>query len=67
MKAAIVVFSDPKTGTEESLGRVFNALAAAYDYQQNGDEVTIQFQCAVRNIRKGHRSGTGAIRYDAPC
>ena len=46
MKAAIVVYSDPKSGTEESLGRVFNALAAAYDYQQNGDEVTIQFQGA---------------------
>ena len=46
MKAAIVVFSDPKSGSEESLGRVFNALAAAYDYQQYGDEVTIQFQGA---------------------
>ncbi len=44
MKAAIVVFSDPKSGSEEALGRVFNALAAAYDYQQNGEEVTIQFQ-----------------------
>lgn len=46
MKAAIVVYSDPKSGSEEALGRVFNALAAAYDYQQNGDEVTIQFQGA---------------------
>jgi hypothetical protein len=44
MKAAIVIFSDPKSGSEEALGRVFNALAAAYDYQQNSDDVTIQFQ-----------------------
>ncbi|MDF1661299.1 MAG: DsrE family protein [Planctomycetota bacterium] len=42
-KAAIVILSDPKAGSEESLGRVFNALAAAYDYKQKGDEVTILF------------------------
>jgi hypothetical protein len=43
MKTAIVILSDPKSGSEEALGRVFNALAAAYDYQQNEEEVTIQF------------------------
>ncbi len=46
MKAAIVVLSDPKSGSEESLGRVFNALAAAYDFKQQGDEVTVRFQGA---------------------
>ena len=46
MKAAIVVLSDPKAGSEEALGRVFNALAAAYDFKQGGDEVTVQFQGA---------------------
>lgn len=46
MKAAIVVLSDPKTGAEESLGRVFNALSAAYDYKQQGDDVSILFQGA---------------------
>jgi len=46
MKAAIVVLSDPKSGSEESLGRVFNALAAAHDFKQRGDEVTLQFQGA---------------------
>jgi hypothetical protein len=46
MKAAIVVFSDPKSDSEESLGRVFNALAAAYDFKQQGDEVRILFQGA---------------------
>ncbi|MEN8131558.1 MAG: DsrE family protein [Pseudomonadota bacterium] len=44
MKAAIIILSDPKTGTEEALGRVFNALAAAYDFKQQGDEVTVLFQ-----------------------
>ena len=46
MKAAIVVLSDPKTGSEDALGRVFNALAAAYDFKQLGDDVTILFQGA---------------------
>ncbi len=45
-QAAIVVFSDPKSGSDEALGRVFNALAAAYDYKQNGEDVTILFQGA---------------------
>ena len=43
-KTAIVVFSDPKTGTEEALGRVFNGLAAAYDFKEAGQEVKILFQ-----------------------
>ena len=47
LKATIVVLSDPKSGSqEESLGRVFNALAAAYDFKQRGDDVSLQFQGA---------------------
>ena len=46
MKAAIIILSDPKAGSEEALGRVFNALAAAYDFSQKGDEVTVLFQGA---------------------
>jgi hypothetical protein len=46
MKNAIIVLSDPKSGSEEALGRVFNALAAAYDFKQAGDEVTLLFQGA---------------------
>ncbi len=45
-KAAILVLSDPKTGSEEALGRVFNALAAAYDFKNRGEEVTILFNGA---------------------
>ena len=45
-KAAIVVLSDPNSGSEESLGRLFNALAAAYEFREQGDEVTILFQGA---------------------
>ncbi len=44
MKTAIIVLSDPKNGSEESLGRVFNALATAYDYKNAGKEVSILFQ-----------------------
>lgn len=46
-KAAIVVLSDPKSGSqEEALGRVFNALAAAYDFKQRGSDVSVLFQGA---------------------
>jgi len=45
MKVAIIVLSDPNSG-EDALGRVFNALAAAYDFQQQGDEVSVLFQGA---------------------
>ncbi len=43
MKATIVILSDPKNG-EEALGRVFNGLAAAYDFKQAGDDVSVVFQ-----------------------
>ncbi len=43
---AIFVLSDPKSGSDEALGRVFNALAAAFEYKQAGDEVTVTFQGA---------------------
>lgn len=46
MKAAIVVLSDPNSGSEESVGRAVNALAVAYDYKQKGEEVSILFQAA---------------------
>lgn len=44
MKAAVIVLSDPRSGSEESLGRLFNALATTYDFKQRGDEVTLLFQ-----------------------
>ncbi len=43
MKAAIIILSDPKAG-EEALGRMFNGLAAAYDFKQKGADVGIYFQ-----------------------
>jgi hypothetical protein len=46
MKVAIIVLSDPKAGTDEALGRVFNALASAYEFKTNKDEITIIFQGA---------------------
>ena len=45
MKAAIMVLSDPKNG-DDALGRVFNALATAYDYKQQGKEASVIFQGA---------------------
>jgi len=43
MKAAIVVLADP-TGGDDALGRVFNALAAAKDFEERGDDVSVLFQ-----------------------
>lgn len=45
-KAAVIVLSDPKAGSDEALGRLFNALAAVYDFKQRGDEVQLLFQGA---------------------
>ena len=45
-KAAIVVLADPKSGSEEALGRLFNALAASYDFKQQNVPVTLFFQGA---------------------
>ena len=46
MKVTIAIFSDPKNGSEEALGRVFNGLAAAYDFKRAGDNVSVVFQGA---------------------
>lgn len=45
-KAAVIILSDPKAGSEESLGRLFNALAAVYDFKQRGGDVRLLFQGA---------------------
>ena len=45
-KYAIVVLSDPSQGSEESLGRVLNALVLANDLQQRGEDFQIFFQGA---------------------
>jgi hypothetical protein len=43
MKTAIIILSDPKSGSEEALGRVFNALALAAECKQKGDKVAVVF------------------------
>ena len=46
MKTAVIVLSDPKSGAEESLGRLFNALALAEEARGAGDQVEIVFKGA---------------------
>lgn len=46
MKTAIIILSDPKAGTDEALGRLFNALAVAHAAVEAGDEVEIVFNGA---------------------
>jgi hypothetical protein len=43
MKTAIIILSDPLSGTDEALGRLSNALAQAYEAQSAGDEVDVIF------------------------
>ncbi len=43
MKTALIVLSDPNAGTEEALGRVFNALAVAHEFKQAGATVQLLF------------------------
>lgn len=43
--AAIVILADP-AGGEESLGRLFNGLAAAWELKQRGVPVQVTFQGA---------------------
>jgi hypothetical protein len=45
-KTAIVVFSDPKHGSEEALGRLFNALILALELKEKNQEVDLIFQGA---------------------
>lgn len=45
-KTAIVVLSDPKAGSEEALGRLFNAMFVAYELKEEGKEVALIFQGA---------------------
>ena len=45
-KTAIIILSDPKAGSEEALGRVFNALASAYEVKHAEEDVKIIFQGA---------------------
>jgi len=69
-KAAVVVLSDPKSGSqEEALGRVFNALAAAYDFKQRGDDVLSRDRMNdwwVKDVVfKGHALTVTYRKYDA--
>lgn len=45
-KTAIVVLSDPKSGSEEALGRLFNAMFIAYELKEKGQQVALIFQGA---------------------
>jgi len=60
MKTAIVVFSDPKAGSEEALGRLFNALFLTYELKQKEQEVALIFQGA------GTRWASEVARPDHP-
>lgn len=45
-KTAVVIFSDPKSGSEEALGRLFNALFLTYDLKDRKEDVVLIFQGA---------------------
>jgi len=43
MKTAIVIMTDPKSGSEESTTRLLNALGYAHEAKRSGDELAIVF------------------------
>jgi len=43
-KTAIVILSDPQSGSEESLGRVFNAFILGSELKERGEQFEIIFQ-----------------------
>lgn len=43
MNTAILIFTDPKSGTQEALSRLLNALGMADECRRAGDEVEIVF------------------------
>lgn len=45
-KTAVVVFSDPKAGGEEALGRLFNAMFLVLELKEKDQEVALIFQGA---------------------
>ena len=45
-KTAIVLFSDPKAGSEDALGRLFNALFLTLELKDKGQDVALIFQGA---------------------
>ncbi len=45
-KTSIVILSDPKSNSDEALGRILNAFALAYDLKQQSSTVVITFQGA---------------------
>jgi hypothetical protein len=59
-KTAIVLFSDPKAGSEEALGRLFNALFLTYDLKEHKEEVALIFQGT------GIRWATELVKADHP-
>jgi hypothetical protein len=45
-KTAVVVMSDPNSGGEEALGRLFNALFLTLELSRSEAEVDLAFQAA---------------------
>lgn len=45
-KTAIVIYSDPKSGADEALGRLFNGMFLAYELKEKKQDVVLMFQGA---------------------
>ena len=59
-KTAIAVFSDPKSGSDEALGRLFNAMLVAYELKEKNQDVALIFQGA------GTRWASELVKPDHP-
>ncbi|VAW82601.1 hypothetical protein MNBD_GAMMA13-176 [hydrothermal vent metagenome] len=59
-KTAIVIYSDPKAGSDEALGRLFNAMFVAYELKEKKQDVALIFQGA------GVRWASEVVKPDHP-
>ncbi|MBK9165869.1 MAG: DsrE family protein [Bryobacterales bacterium] len=59
-KTAVVIYSDPKAGTDEALGRLFNGMFVAYELKEKKQDVVLLFQGA------GVRWASEVVKPDHP-
>lgn len=59
-KTAIIIYSDPKSGGEEALGRLFNGMFVAYELLEKKQDVALIFQGT------GVRWASELVKHDHP-
>lgn len=59
-KTVVVIYSDPKSGSDEAMGRLFNGMFVVYELKEKGQDVALIFQGA------GVRWASELVKFDHP-